>query len=131
MLSAITGYSRAGFKVSRIFQAITPGEAMHLHDAHDLFSLWREATLVTATRGNAANIYSQSRFVQRSAGPLGAIYAAPRAASGVISAAVDGLLFGARTESAVDLRLEAARAHFAHCRIKLHASVRIKRLDAI
>lgn len=104
---------------------------MLLHDAHDLFSLRRELALLTATRGDAADVYGQSRFVQRSARRLGSVDAAPRTASAVIGAAIDGLLLGARTEGAVDLRLKAASAHLAHRRIELRARLWIERLDTM
>src|SRR2546422_7879871 len=98
--TAIARHSRAGFKVGRIFQAIAPGEAVLAHDPHNLIPFWRQAALVTAPRGDAADVHGQPRLVQRSAGPLGSVNPAPCAASAVIGAAVDGLLFGARTEGA-------------------------------
>jgi hypothetical protein len=128
-LSAIAGESRAQLEMRGVFQAVTPSETVLAHDAHHLAPSGRKASAPVSGR-HAADVHGQPRLVHRSSGPLGAVYPAPGAATATAGAPIDGVLLGARAESAVNTRPDAPPAHVAYGGVEPRASVIVERIYA-
>lgn len=112
-----------------VFQAVAPSEAVPAHDPHHLASFGRKAA-TPASGCHAADVHGQPGLVHRGSGPLGAVDPAPCATTAVAGAPIDGPLLGARAESAVNARPDAASAHVAYGRLEPRAGVIVESIDA-